>query len=346
MSILDVNERTGPYSIEGVTELLLKIQQTILISMVLTCVWITSTYAESVRFGSFVLGGTEASFISAAKELGFTKPRKRAPEAREVMGVGLMRIQPIEAHSENKDEKGGWSVTGYLLTGRIMYLSLDYKGEDSARTQQWFEEYDAPLHIRKRVQDTSWHHKGAVIHVDRFGRSIHGVDWKGLRQSNRVLVTLDGAVNLANEFFRKIRAKQLEASMDLIRQRVITYFSRSDGAANGGRACSSPAAVDFTPSPNACTTPEKRFSLSHEGWKNKTWKALGLKSREVSRYYSYSIQTSGTKGDTRIVILGRGDLDCDGDVATMRIVLRANPRADRFDCTLDKGRWEISNPLE
>ena len=110
------------------------------------------------------------------------------------MGVGLMRIQPIEAQSTNTSESDSWSVTGYLLTGRIMYLSLDYKGEDPARAQQWFEEYNAPLHIRKRLQDTSWHHEGAVLHINRFGKSIHLVDWKGLRQSNRVLVTLNGFV--------------------------------------------------------------------------------------------------------------------------------------------------------
>ena len=324
----------------------MRILQTIAFSLALTCLWTSVASADSVRLGHFTLGGTEASFIAAAKKLGFTTPQKRAPEAREVMGVGLMRIQPIEAQSTNTNESENWSVTGYLLTGRIMYLSLDYKSEDPARTQQWYEEYNAPLHIRKRLQDTSWHHKKTVIHVSRFGKSIHMVDWKGLRQSNRVLVTLAGSVNLTNRFFREIRAQQLEASMELIRQRVINYFSRSDGSERGGRACSAPDAVEFTPAPSACGNLNKRFPLNDPGWQKATWKALGLKPNEVSRYYSYGIQTSGSKGDTRIVIMGRGDLDCNSSVATMRIVLRANPRADRFDCTLDKGHWEISNPLE
>jgi hypothetical protein len=262
------------------------------------------------------------------------------------MAVGLMRIQPIESSSQDAGKTKISHATGYLLSGRLMYLSLDYSNEDPARAQKWFEEYNAPLHIRKHLQDTAWHHEGAVIRVDRFGRSIHLVDWKGLHKSNRVNVTLMGAVKLANRFFREIRAQQLEASLELIRQRVISYFSRSDGASKGGRACSAPPAVDFTPAPNACDADEKRFSTGSEAWQNKTWKALGLKASEVSRHYSYAIQSSGIEGDTRIVILGRGDLDCDHDVATMRIILRANPRADRFDCTLDEGRWEITNPLE
>jgi hypothetical protein len=324
----------------------LRIWHTVTLLFALTLVGMPALAAHNLQVGPFVLGGTSASFTRAAKEMGLTSPRKRAPQARKVMAVGLMRVQPIESNSQDTVETKISHATGYLLSGRLMYLSLDYNNEDPARAQKWFEEYNAPLHIRKHLQDTAWFHEGAVIRVDRFGRSIHLVDWKGLHKSNRVNVTLKGAVNMANRFFREIRAQQLEASLELIRQRVISYFSRSNGGNKGGRACSAPPAVDYTPAPNACDTDDKRFSTSSAAWQNKTWKALGLRASEVSRHYSYAIQASGTEGDTRIVILGRGDLDCDHDVATMRIILRANPRADRFDCTLDEGRWEISNPLE
>jgi hypothetical protein len=309
--------------------------------------WSTAAWAEPVSLGPFALGGSEASFGAAAKDAGFTKPQRQAPQERDIMGLGLMYVRPIIAESQlsEPDGKNPWIVTGYLLSGRLLYLSFDYGLEDPERAQAWFEKFNAPLHIRKRVQDTSWHHKGAVIHGDRFGRSVHAVDWQGLRQSNRVLVSLEGAVKVADRFFREVRARQLEVSLDLIRQRIINYFQRSDGGGTG-RACAAPPAVELTPAAGACDLAERRFSLSSDAWKNATWKALGIRAHEVSRYYSYRITSSGTASDTRIVLLARGDLDCNGDISTVRVVLRANPRADRFDCTLDTGRWEISNPLE
>jgi len=303
---------------------------------------------DPLQIGPFKLGAPVAQFVNAAKVNNFSKARRQAPEERNVMGLGGLFVAPYSM--ESRDEKPSanklWGAVGYMLNKRLVYVSLDYALEDPERAKRWFEIFHAPRHIRKKHQDTTWHYKGVVFHVDRFGRSLYAVNWAGLRNSDRILVGSRGAVAVANRYFRIIRAQKAQQSVDLIRRRIIEYYSKGKSQSGEEVTCASLPSVDHTPTASACDLPSKRFNRQHANWNNKTWAALGIQGKHMSPYYSYSIDASGTHGSTRIVLQARGDLDCNDNVATIRVTLRADMRSDRYECNLNDGRWELINPTE
>jgi hypothetical protein len=301
-----------------------------------------------LQVGPFTLGQTVSEFRSAARSHGFTKPRRQAPEDRDIMGLGVMMVQLYSVESKDLEPTVGelWGAIGYFLSGRLVYLSLDYVYEDTTRAAHWFEHHHAPVQVRKKLQDTSWLYEGVMFHVDRFGRRLYAVNWAGLRNSDRILVGADGAVRVCNRYFRAIRAQKALASVDLIRRRIIKYIAQSATGTRDERQCGTLASVDLTPTPTACDAPDKRFAVNHDAWKTPTWQALGIRSKDLSRFYSFSIDAAGSSRQTRIVLQARGDLDCNDSVATIRVTLRADLRSDRYECNLDDGRWEIINPHE
>lgn len=299
------------------------------------------------QLGPFKLGMTLKQFRSAAVKAGFQKPKRQIPQERDLMGLGLIGVRPVTTESSELEPKPGriWQVTAYVLSGRVAYLAIDYGLEDPKRAQRWFDDFGAPINVRKSLIDTSWAQGGVVLHVDRFGQSLHAVDWAGLNRSNRILVNLQGAVKVANKFFRELHFRQAEASLDVMRRQTIEHFRRprADGR---GFACKPPPSVDLSPAEDACVLPEKRFPLRHKKWADKTWALLGVNGRTVSRHYSFRLTSSGEGTSSRITLLATGDLDCDGKVSTIRVKLRADPTRGPEACTLDRGQWEVIDPLE
>ena len=302
---------------------------------------------DASRLGPFRLGMTVAQFSAAAARGKFVKAKLQAPAERDVMGLGLMTIQPIVTESEAARPEPGkiWQVTGYVLNERIVYLAVDYVLEDRKRAEEWFKDYDAPINVQKSVQDTAWTQGGVVLWADRFGSAIHALDYEGLRRSDRVQVSNLGAIRVANEHFRRLRIRQAETALELIRQKVVQYYE-TPRQKDGETVCLVPPTTKATPGESACELPEKRFPLQHSSWKQDGWAKIGIDPRGMSRYYSYEITTEGEGVNARIEILAVGDLDCDGDVATLRIRMRPNPRAERGSCEMTKGTWDIINPNE
>ena len=238
-----------------------------------------------------------------------------------------------------------WQATAYLLSGRVAYLNIDYKLEDVQRRKRWHHDYDAPINARKALQDGAWSNKGVILYTDRYGTALHAVDWVGLKRSDRVLVSEDGAIKQGNEFFRRIHARQAEASLDHIRRRVLEYMRRTRGK-DGRLACKGPKTVDLTPGPSACDLEQKRFPAASKTWTNTTWSVLGVNPRSLSRYYSYSLESTGEMATARITLLAVGDLDCDGTAATLRVRIKADSSANARDCRINDGEWEVINPFE
>ena len=299
------------------------------------------------QLGPFKLGMTAAQFRRAAERAGFVRPKLQIPQERDIMGLGLMEVQPITTESRELQPAPGkiWQATAYLLSGRAVYINIDYGLEDPERARRWFDEYDAPANARNALIDSAWTISGVVMYTDRFGGSLHAVAYGGLRRSDRVLVTVEGAVIQANEYFRRIRARQAEASLELIRQRVLSYYGQRRQAEEG-TACVPPVTVAPTPGETACDLEAKRFPAASPRWNTPTWAALGIHPTSLSRFYSFSIESDGTNIGSRIVLVANGDLDCDGDVATLRVSMRHNPRAEPGVCSLTEGRWDVINPFE
>ncbi|MFT7622681.1 MAG: hypothetical protein ACI9WU_001856 [Myxococcota bacterium] len=298
------------------------------------------------QLGPFTLGQTRTQFVAAAKRAGLTRPRLQVPQERDLMGLGLMGLQAISADARLSAPEGGklWRVTALLLGERVAYLSLDYGVEDERRAVKWHNRLDAPANVRKQLVDGAWSYGGIVFYADRFGVALHAVDWIGLKRSSRVAVSLDGAVNNANEFFRRLYARDADASVEIIRKQVLAWLERKD--ADGGFLCTPPPSTELTPGPSACDLPARRFPPVHKSWRHETWRALKIDPSRLSRYYSYSIESSGSFGTTRVIIRARGDLDCDGTAATLRVSIKAGASADTADCKATRGDWEVINPFD
>ncbi len=323
------------------------------VALVLLVAPVAAEAARSAReLGAFRLGMTAAEFRAAAIRSGMTTPRASMVQERDVMGLGLMDVEPIstDARDARPVPDRLWRVRGLLLSGRLVTLDLDWGQEQPERVKGWFEYYDVPINIQRQLADITWSVEGIVFHADRFGRALSAVDWIGLRKSDRIMVDLDGAIHLANEHFRRLRSREAEASLELIRQRVLEYFKSGSDASTADRQarCVPPKSAPFTPGDSACGLPERRFPGTAR-FEHESWRALGIDASMVSRYYSYSIDSSGDGDTARVVITARGDLDCNDQVATFEVVLRAQPRATATGpagCSLDDGEWQLMDPLE
>ncbi len=326
----------------------MRLVQTLIIGLVLAIAFGAIAKKKNPRqLGPFRLGSTPAEFRAAAKRAGFTKPRLQVPQERDMMGLGLFNVQPITTESRELAAQPGkiWQVTAYLLSDRVAYLSIDYKLEDIQRRKGWHHYYDAPVNARNALQDGAWERNGVVLYADRFGTALHAVDWGGLKRSDRVLVSLEGAIKQANEFFRRLRARQAEASLDYIRRQTLEYM-RTHRGQDRRLACKPPKSVAFTPGASACDVAAKRFPPNHKSWGHSTWSKLGVNNASLSRYYAFSVESSGEMASARITLLAVGDLDCDGNVATLRVRLTAESSANARDCKIGEGVWEIINPFE
>ena len=319
--------------------------RSVLALLVVSVSWASFAASPSRSIGPFQVGMTAKAFRAVAAQIGLVVPRFAAPVEHDIMGLGLMTVQPLLAESREAHPVPGqiWSVLGYVLAERVVMLQVDWGLEDGERTRRWYEDHDVSADVRKHVCDTTWATGGVVFHADRFGSVLSAVDWGGLRQSNRVLVDLDGAVRVANDYFRRQRSHEAEASLELIQQRVFDLFKRAE---NGARLCKLPPSVDLTPAETPCELPEKRFAAGSDTWGNPAWRALGIGARDVSRYFSYSIESDGESSSARVILTARGDQDCNGEVSTMKVILRSVPQSMEGQCTLDEGQWEVINPLE
>lgn len=298
------------------------------------------------KLGPFLLGQTAEQFRATAAKAGFAKPKLQVPQERDLMGLGLVNVQPITTEARtNRPEPGKiWQVTGYLLSGRVAYLNIDYGLESARRVALWHDRYGAPANARSHLVDGAWSTGGVVLYTDRFGTTLHAVDWGGLHRSGRVAVSLDGAIANANEFFRRLYARSAEASVEQIRLRLVDWFQRR--GPDGKLLCTPPPSVGLTPGPTACDLEERRFAVGGEAWRHPTWAALGVNSATLSRFYSYRLETSGSYESARVTLLATGDLDCDGTVATLRVIMSADARASIADCGVGQGQWEVINPFE
>lgn len=303
--------------------------------------------ANPRQLGPFSLGMTLKQFRKAAAQANFTKPKLQVPQERDIMGLGLMTIQPVVTEARDLKPTAGkiWQATGYMLNDRVIYLNVDYATEDGERLKRWYTEYDVPINAQRALVDRAWTKAGVVLYCDRFGQSLHAIEYEGLRASDRVLLSLQGSITKANEFFRRLHARAAESSLEQIRRRVITAFEKRKDS-GGKLMCVPPKTVALTPGDFACDLPEKRFPQASEKWAHETWAYLGVNSATLSRHYSYSIEATGSMESTRITLLAVGDLDCDGTVATIRVTLAADARANQFNCRLSEGEWEVINPFE
>ncbi len=306
-----------------------------------------SALADAPRraLGAFRLGMTVAEFRLAAETSGLSSPRLSLPEDHDLMGLGVMEVQRVVAESPARSPEGEaiWRATGYLVSDRVAFLEVDYGRESPERRERWFERLDAPANARKSLQDATWHDKRWVWHVDRYGQRLSVVDWQGLHQSLRIMVSVDGAVSVANEYFRRELAREAVASLEYLRDRVAAHFEAQHG---GDDECAPVESTDYTPAETACGLPDHRFPRNAEPFRTGPWATLDVDPSRLSRYFSYMIESSGRGLSSRVMLVAVGDLDCDDVVGTVRVALRSDARAPEGTCRLDAGEWEHFDPYE
>ncbi|MFT5431775.1 MAG: hypothetical protein ACI9OJ_002473 [Myxococcota bacterium] len=298
------------------------------------------------QFGPFRLGMTANDFRNAASAAGL-RVRPEVMQERDMMGLALMPVMPVVAASSDSAPAAGrvWTVTAYLLSNRVAYLDVFFATEDTRRRDRWFKAYGAPSNVINKLQDITWMNQGVVTHTDRFGTRIAAVDWGGLKASSRVLVGPEGAVTVANRFFRRRNSRIGQASLDHIRVKVIEYYAKLNPGEDR-EGCVPPPSTDYTPAETACDQPDKRFDVQSDKWKAKPWADLGIRREMLSRNHSYLIDSSGTGRNTRITIVAMSDIDCDQQISTTRVVLRPDRAASSRVCKLGEGSWDVINPLE
>ncbi len=319
----------------------------IILGFLVTLALTAAAAAEVPRraLGAFRLGMSVSEFRVAAQASGLREPRLSLPEDRDLMGLGVMEVQRIvaESQSQRPSGEGIWLATGYLVSDRVAFLEVDYGRESPERRERWFERLDAPSNVRKELQDSTWHDKQWVWHVDRYGQRLSVVDWAGLHQSLRVMVSREGAVAVANEYFRRGLAREARESLDYLREQVVAHY---EGQQTGdAEECRPVESTDYTPADTACREPERRFPRSAEAFRKGAWAELNLDPSRLSRYFSYLIESSGQGRSSRIMLVAVGDLDCDDDVSTVRVALRPDPRAEG-GCRMTPGEWEYFDPYE
>jgi len=296
------------------------------------------------RIGPFRLGMTEAQVRQAGANAGLARPRMEIPQAVDVMGLGIMAVRPIVMEGLSSDRSALSRATFYMVSDRVAYISLVYGDENIRRRDRWFEIYDTPDTIQNDLIDITWSRGGVVMHTDRYGVSLHAVDWAGLKASDRALVSEQGAIRVANRYFRQNIARQAEVSLDFLRTQVANWYaSQTPGQALEG--CKPPPSSDYTPGVSTCDMEDKRYSPASEAWTNAPWQELGADGRSMSPNYSYRIESSGFGQTTRITLVASGDIDCDGKVSTLRVRLRLSRQATNR-CVLGEGAWEAIDPLE
>ncbi|MBT8495653.1 MAG: hypothetical protein KJO07_21575 [Deltaproteobacteria bacterium] len=85
-----------------------------------------------------------------------------------------------------------------------------------------------------------------------------------------------------------------------------------------------PAEAGPTPPLGACCEHEEGCPEDAADWQAPEWKALGFRSR--AQYYSFEYQPTQTAdGRPGFVVRAFGDLDCDGEYSTYRMVGEVNP---------------------
>ena len=306
---------------------------------------LVSPIAQSQRqgkgIGPYRVGMSVGELRGVAAAQGLTELRLGPEEDRDMMGLGVMRVQVAVAQSRVSRPNGEsvWQLSAYFVSGNAAFIDVDYGLDSLQRREKWLKRYDAPAEVKDAVQDTTWHEGGAVFHVDRNGRSMSVVDHQGLAQSNRIMVSATGAVRVANEYFRRALAREAETSVDYLREIVTVHFARQRPG-DGADGCEPIAPTDYTPGDTVCTLPEKRFPIAAEEFRQGVWAYLGVDPTRLSRLYSYVIESSGTGRRSRVLIAAIGDLDCDDVVSTIRIALRPARDAESGECKLDSGEWE------
>ena len=314
------------------------------ITIILVLIAESASATDPRRIGPFRLGMTEAQVRQAGANAGLTRPRMEVPQGIDIMGLGIMAVRPIVMEGMSGDRSALSRARLYLVSDRVAYISLEYEDENQSRRDRWFDTYYAPETMRDELIDLTWSRGGVVIHTDRYGTSLHAVDWAGLKASDRALVSETGAIRVANRYFRQTIARQAELSLDFLRGQVATWFSRlPPGEFLEG--CKPPPSSDYTPGESTCDLEDKRFSVNDESWQQSPWIELDVDGRRMSPNYSYSIETSGYGRTTRIMLVATGDIDCDGKVSTLRVRLRLSRKAGD-KCVLDEGAWEAIDPLE
>ncbi len=310
----------------------------------LVSVTTAATASDPRRIGPFRLGMTEAQIRTAGTSSGMARARVEVPQKIDVMGLGIMSVSPMILDGLSGDKSAIARARLYLVSGRAAYIALEYADENKSRRDGWFERHRAPKSIQDDMMDLTWNRGGVVFHTDRFGASLHAVDWAGLKASDRALVSETGAIRVANRYFRQIVAQKAEVSLDFLRSQVSDWYaSQSPGEYLDG--CKPPASTSYTPGDSACDKDQKRFSSGDSAWREAPWSELVKDPRRMSPNYSYLIESSGSGRNTRIMLIATGDIDCDGKVSTLRVYLR-HARGMNRQCRLDAGNWEAIDPLE
>ena len=296
------------------------------------------------RIGPFRLGMTEAQVRQAGSIADMARPRMELPQGVDVMGLGIMTVRPIVMESLYGDRNALSKARLYLVSGRVAYISLEYENENVSRRDRWFEMYYAPETIQNDLVDITWSRGGVIMHTDRYGTSLHAVDWAGLKASDRALVSEQGAIRVANRYFRQTIAQQAELSLDFLRSQVANWYARQIPV-DGLDDCKPPPSSDYTPGVSTCEMDDGRYSPASEAWATEPWLELGVDGRRMSPNYSYRIESSGYGLTTRIMLVASGDIDCDGKVSTLRVRMRLSRKAGNR-CLLNEGTWEAIDPLE
>ena len=145
------------------------------------------------------------------------------------------------------------------------------------------------------------------------------------QESSAAIVTAVAGVAAAiaiPSFLRyQARARTQEARLNLaaLKDAVLAWHA----AHARGRAWRFPPSTGWTPSTPCCAVPGAPCRPQRGDFSRGTWAALGFDPGTDLRY-QYRVLTGGAGASAHVTIEARGDLDCDGSFAVLRIRGRAS----------------------
>ena len=81
--------------------------------------------------------------------------------------------------------------------------------------------------------------------------------------------------------------------------------------------------TDWTPKTPCCAQAGKRCAPDPKAWQSSTWSTLGF-SIDEPHLFQYRVQIEGSGAATRYVVEARGDLDCDGQLSSLKRTVSPN----------------------
>ncbi len=146
-----------------------------------------------------------------------------------------------------------------------------------------------------------------------------------------VVVVLGVLSSVAVQSYRRfiLQSKTSEASINLkqIVNGEIIYYSETHIDNNGKLLPRQFLSLKATPDDNPCTQGTSRYKPSTTIWKKNGWDSLQFAIHNA-HYYQYKVEASGLKTNATFTATARGNLDCDSNFSTFRVMANIGASGD------------------